>query len=187
MLESERMVLLNYVHALFWCNIELSESFSTNLQTMSTIQNIKIGVRAIIVQDDKILMVKHLEQEKEFYIFPGGGLEKNESIFKAVEREVSEETNIKVKPEKLIYFREFVETKSYGAEFYILCSLVNGEDKISLGADPEKNEPVLVGTEWVTIEKLSELVWYPEELHGHFLNDYKNNFKDFRNLGTIDL
>lgn len=157
------------------------------LKLMANDQNVKLGVRAVIIQDNKILMVKHLENNQEFYIFPGGGLEKNESIFGTAEREVKEETNVQVKAEKLIYYRKFVGPESYGAEFYILCSLVNKTDEISLGIDPEKSEPVLVGTEWVEIKKMSDFVWYPEELRTILVADYENKFKDFRYLGTVNL
>jgi len=52
------------------------------------------AVRAIILKDNKILMVL-LEKTNE-YKFPGGGVEKNETFEDALKREVSEETGCNV-------------------------------------------------------------------------------------------
>jgi len=52
------------------------------------------AVRAIILKDDKILMV-FLEKTNE-YKFPGGGIEKNETNEEALKREVLEETGCNV-------------------------------------------------------------------------------------------
>jgi len=52
------------------------------------------AVRAIILNDNKMLMI-FVEKTKE-YKFPGGGIEKNESIEEALEREVLEETGYSV-------------------------------------------------------------------------------------------
>mgnify|MGYP002866055312 CR=1 FL=1 len=153
-----------------------------------SIQNVNIGVRAIILDNHRVLMVKHLEGDKEFYVFPGGGLENNESIAEAAKREVSKETQINVKGKKIIYFREFVGESKYGAEFYVLCEALDHTD-IKLGVDPEKsdNEKVLIAVEWVNIDKLSEITWYPEELKQRFKSDVLTGFKEFDHLGVIKI
>ena len=52
------------------------------------------AVRAIIVNGDKILMV--ISEKTNEYKFPGGGIEKNETIEEALKREVMEEIGYKV-------------------------------------------------------------------------------------------
>lgn len=60
------------------------------------------AVRAVIIKDDKIALVK---SEKEgYYKFPGGGIELGESHKEALVREVREETGLRVKPDTI---REF--------------------------------------------------------------------------------
>ena len=51
---------------------------------------VMIGVRAILVRDDEVLLVKHTYQD-EWYI-PGGGVKRGETLEQAVRREVREET-----------------------------------------------------------------------------------------------
>ena len=49
--------------------------------------NIKLGVRAIIQTRKGLIMVEHKEGgDKNFLIFPGGGIESGESIFNAAKR-----------------------------------------------------------------------------------------------------
>ena len=45
----------------------------------------------------------------EYYVFPGGGLEGEESMFEATERELFEELGIKVKAKRDLYYKEVSE------------------------------------------------------------------------------
>ena len=55
---------------------------------------IQVGVRAMIIQDGKIVLIK--PKYKETWNFPGGGVKKRETLEQAVRREVFEETRIKM-------------------------------------------------------------------------------------------
>ena len=66
--------------------------------------NNSVGVRAIIISQDGVMLVCHNEPvHGRFYIFPGGGVEKGETLFTAVEREVREETGIQVQADRIVY------------------------------------------------------------------------------------
>ncbi len=52
------------------------------------------GVRVLIKKVDSVFLVKH--RYGNLWVFPGGGVKKGEPIEKAAEREVGEETNIKI-------------------------------------------------------------------------------------------
>lgn len=144
----------------------------------------QLGVRAIIKNDDGLIMVEHDEKRHGcILIFPGGGIESGENIFQATEREVMEETNIKVKAEKIAYIREILYGNQSGIEFYVLCSVVNGE--LSLGYDPElgKNEQILKDVREVGWEEIRNNKWFPEELYGRLENDLKEGFENTVYLG----
>ena len=84
------------------------------------------SVRAIIIADQKVLMVHSLKYD--YYKFPGGGIEAGESLNEALCREVREESGMMVKPASI---REFglVHRRSRGDQggvfiqdnFYFLC------------------------------------------------------------------
>jgi mutator protein MutT len=59
------------------------------------IKPITIGVRIIIINDNKVLLVKHSYGGK--WYLPGGKVEKNESLREAIKRELKEELNIDLK------------------------------------------------------------------------------------------
>jgi len=64
-----------------------------------------IGVKAIVVHDGKILLLKRIRNGKYFWDGPGGRVEANEELESAIKRELAEELqgihNITV--EKLLY------------------------------------------------------------------------------------
>ncbi len=57
------------------------------------------AVRAIIIKDGKIAMVK--SDKEGYYKFPGGGMEKNENRIEALIRETLEETGLSIIPETI--------------------------------------------------------------------------------------
>ena len=57
------------------------------------------GVRAILVKDNKILLVKHSYSDSWF--LPGGGMKKGETFHQAIKRELFEELGISVENLKL--------------------------------------------------------------------------------------
>jgi len=95
-----------------------------------------IGVNAIVVRDNKILLIKR--EDLKIWALPGGLVEEKESLKKAIIREVKEETNIDIKPLSItgIYVRTipFLED----ILFVYKCQYVGSNKKPSLES-PEVN------------------------------------------------
>ncbi len=147
-----------------------------------------VGVRAIICLEDGLLMVQHHEAERgKFFVFPGGGVEDGETLFSAIEREVMEETNIKVKADRIVYIREVKYNGQVGLEFYIFCQWISG--KVMLGKDPElsNQKQILENAKIISFDELSKLNWFPEELHNRLLIDYKRGFPGPIYLGVSEI
>ena len=53
------------------------------------------GVRVIITNSEKIFLIKHWYDN--FWVLPGGGVKKNESVFDAAKRETEEEAGLLLK------------------------------------------------------------------------------------------
>lgn len=51
---------------------------------------VRMGVRVLMIQDDKVLLIRHTYLNGWF--MPGGGLKRNESLEQAARREAKEET-----------------------------------------------------------------------------------------------
>jgi len=135
-------------------------------------------VAAIIVKDDKVLLI-HSHDSKikgtNVWVPPGGGLKHDETIPAGAMREAREETGLKVKPGKLIYFRHChdINNDIHGAEFYFLATPIGG--KLSPQDDPDGD---IAEARWFTKEDMARATVYPEELRDLFWKDLKENFKD---------
>jgi len=112
----------------------------------------------------------------EYYVFPGGGLEGEESMFEATERELLEELGIKVKAKEELYYKEISETLD---EYVFLCEYIGGDfgtgDGPEFSNNPEyKNRgnyfPVLV-----LPEEVKEIPLIPKEFKEQLVQDINNN------------
>lgn len=122
-----------------------------------------------------------------YYVFPGGGVEKNESIEEAVVREVKEEASITVHIDKLLYHHHYVNDSD---QYYYLCSYISGEPV--LGDYNEKAEMVqstdnIYQPMWVNTASLSDLTVYPLEIRDWLMEDLKNNFIDTPRMTSMEV
>ena len=75
----------------------------------------QIGVGAVVIKDNRILLVKrkHPPAENQWAI-PGGRLQWGETLKEACEREIFEETGIKIKAGDLIHTFEVIDRQADG-------------------------------------------------------------------------
>jgi 8-oxo-dGTP diphosphatase len=70
-------------------------------------------VAALIEKNKKILLCQRKEADSYglLWEFPGGKVERNESFFEAIKREIKEELNIEIGPQQII--KEFYDENEY--------------------------------------------------------------------------
>jgi len=87
----------------------------------------KIGVGGLCLYQDRVLFVKHKYGVSEgLWTLPGGYVELGESLTKAIEREVLEETGVKTQALELLTIRHMTnekETKGLISDLYIVFRL----------------------------------------------------------------
>lgn len=66
----------------------------------------KVRVGVVLIHDHKILLVR--QNNKPFWVFPGGTLEMHESLTECAVRELKEEVNLDVSIEKVLYLANFL-------------------------------------------------------------------------------
>ena len=80
------------------------------------------GFRAIIIIQDRLVVMERKKENRHYFVLPGGHLENNESFEECVIREVNEEFGIEVRPIKIIY--DLVAGNDMQGIF--LCEYVSG-------------------------------------------------------------
>ncbi len=104
---------------------------------------------AIVIEDGKVLLVKH---NAGHWDFPKGHVEEGETEFETAIREVKEETNIDIKIEKENrYISEYSPKEDVMKKvIYFLGEKIGGEDK------PQIEE--VSDVEWVDVNKAVERI-----------------------------
>ena len=104
---------------------------------MTTSQSFKtpqVAVGAIVIADEKILLVKRNKApHKDLWALPGGSVEPGETLQEAAEREILEETGLIIKAKKPVYTFDLIEQDDKGnIQFHyvivdLLAEYISGE------------------------------------------------------------
>ena len=106
-----------------------------------------IGVGGIVIHDDKALLVKlNYGRAQKYWLIPGGFLESGETLIEGVQREVFEETGMKVHAEGVIGVRTMVRNRDNLTDLYCVV-------KCKLESEPEP----LIPQE----SEISQVKWHP--------------------------
>ena len=112
----------------------------------------------------------------DYYTFPGGGREGNETFEDGVKREIKEEFGIDVEVKKLLYELSNTDLNQRSKkEYFYLCEYVNGE--FGTGDGPEfSNNPKYADRgkyipEIVKREDIEKITLLPEIIRDKFVKD----------------
>lgn len=126
----------------------------------------RISVGALVVKDDKILMVNHKRTNRyDFWVAPGGGVQGTESLSEAVIREVKEETGLKVLVNRLLYIEEMYNPEMRAVKFWYQCDYLGGE--LDCTAQEAVSE-YIVNTKFLERSELENCTFFPAVLEGDF-------------------
>lgn len=147
----------------------------------------RVRVGAILIENDSILLIRQMslfDTTISQFMPPGGGLNFQESIEAAVERECFEETGLSVKSRKLLYIHEFIFQQVHAVELFFLVER-NSELPVVLGSDPELSESdqIIQELSWIPLTDLGYINFIPQKLGNRLYDDYKTGF----NLNPVHL
>lgn len=129
-------------------------------------RNIRNSAKALIIKEQKLLVIKINDGDSEWYILPGGGQESEELLTTTVCREVLEEVGVEVEVKELA----FVIEGAYGETFHrvdvvFLCRYIGERTDVNF-----KNDWNQVGYEWIDIHTLNTAPLYPSKLRRQIMN-----------------
>ena len=134
----------------------------------------RIRAAGIIIQNNKILLVKHVhpQTQYEWWVPPGGGLEDaDSSIIDCIIRETYEETGLHVEVDsKLIFVREFmdIENNTLHIELFFNASVKSGELTIKNIQGNGPDEHFIKEVKWLSLKEIQNIDVFPEELKKNF-------------------
>lgn len=140
-----------------------------------------ISAAALIVQNDRVLLVNHRESGKyDFWVPPGGSLSGSESILDCARRETFEETGLTVELGHILYIQEFWEPGYHFCKFFILCTAFSGDLTLT---NKEPGETFLVDVRFFTQEALQQITVFPTVLKDSFWQEIRAEHPITRYLG----
>jgi len=129
------------------------------------VNNIRNSAKAIIIEDDKILLTCNADTQGIFYLLPGGGQLHGESLDEALVRECMEEAGVLVSVGDLLLVRDYISDNHefaeqdddiHQVEFMFRCRIAEGD--IHVGKVPDDWQ---TDVEWVDVNKLHDTRLFP--------------------------
>lgn len=130
----------------------------------------RVSCRAIIFNQDELVVMYRNKDGRIFYTFPGGGLEENETLKQCIVRECMEEFGIDVKPIKKVY----VYNHSNRIEHFFLCNWTGGSFGQGQGEEfqQDRNKGIYIPSK-IPVEQLQKLPLMPPEIAAQLYEDIK--------------
>ena len=148
--------------------------------------NIRNAVRALILKDDKVLMLRKETKEGSHFALPGGGQETGESLEETLQRECLEEIGTSVEIKELLHVADYFRARNtrpptvrHAVEFLFICQVPDNYEPRN-GENPDKHQVEVL---WAHIEELSHLPIFPKSLVANLLGMQGKSSHVY--LGTI--
>ena len=142
-------------------------------------ERIKIRLAGIIPMENGFALMHRVGVQNhpigEYYVFPGGGQEGNETYEEGVIREVKEEFGIDVKVIEKLY--EMEHSNKMTKELFFLCEYISGELGTGTGpefsGDPKYEQRGQYLPEIISREDVENITLLPFEIRDKFIEDMK--------------
>ena len=123
---------------------------------------IRIAARAVLLHENRLLLVNAYKGRGDVWCAPGGGAEPHQSLPENLAREIHEETGLTVTVGAPCLVNEFHDPNGtfHQVEVFFRCTLVAGQ------LDPAWKDPeaIVFMRRWVTRNELADMTVRPKSL-----------------------
>ncbi|HMS23417.1 MAG TPA: NUDIX domain-containing protein [Candidatus Saccharibacteria bacterium] len=139
----------------------------------------RTAARAIIIRDNKLLVMKRNKFDDIYYALIGGGVDPGETIEQALVREVDEETSMTI----TTYRKVFIEPAwgKYGDQHIYLCEDPGGEPELQPSTGEAKLNKLGGNTfkpMWLEISEIPKVKFRSPSPHKQLVICLRDGFKD---------
>lgn len=135
------------------------------------------AARAIVVHDNKLLVMHRQKFGQDYYTLIGGGVEMGESLEQALVREIAEETGLTIKSARLVFTEP--AGAPYGTQYIFLCESDGGEPQLAPDTIEAKINQLgqnLYQPVWIPLAQLPVVNFRSERLKDTLVNALKTGF-----------
>ncbi|SEG09638.1 NUDIX domain-containing protein [Algoriphagus boritolerans] len=128
---------------------EIEAKFGNQLRTR---------VNGILIEDNKLLMVKHqMGNGRILWSVPGGGMNYGSTAKDNLKREYLEETSLEIEVGKYLFVHEYLKPPLHAMEHFFEVKRINGN--VKLGKDPELTgtNQILLEIAWKSLEEINSI------------------------------
>lgn len=113
----------------------------------------RIRLTGLAVQNDQVLLVQHINPHtgRLRWSTPGGGMElSDEDMFRGVEREMYEETGLRVQAGRIRFINEFFDLRhqTLMADIWIQCHPAEGDQFGPVSMEHVREDDYIVDVRW---------------------------------------
>jgi len=147
--------------------------FVAIINPMSAVYQFKVRVGVVLVVEDKLLLVR--QNDRPFWVLPGGTLEPGEGLDACAIRELQEETRLDITIQRLLYVSDFIQPgPKQTIDVFFLAALKNpdGLKSFQLATDENLNE-----AGFFSLDEVSKMTVQPALAASRALRDWQNNWE----------
>ena len=117
----------------------------------------RIRVSALVVRDQRVLVVQHVKEDRMYYLLPGGGVDSGERLQRSLVRELNEELGVTATPGGLVLACDSISPAGDRHIVHLVfAATISGEPRAT-GTDARVHKAA-----WLSAPELAAAEFYPD-------------------------